>query len=127
MYNILWEAGITQRVQWLGYELDNWSSITGKGRVFSLRPRVQTGSGAHPDSHSMSTGGSFHGDKAAWAWHLHLVPRLTMRGAIPPLPHTSSWRGAELSTGYMDFTFYNLSWLAVSESLYASPTIIRVM
>jgi hypothetical protein len=26
-----------------------------------------------------------------------------MRGAIPPLPHTPSWRGAQLK--YMDFTF----------------------
>jgi hypothetical protein len=25
--------------------------------------------------------------------HLHLVPRLRMRGAVPPLFHTSSWRG----------------------------------
>jgi hypothetical protein len=25
--------------------------------------------------------------------HFHLVPRLRMRGAIPPLPYTSSWRG----------------------------------
>jgi len=24
--------------------------------------------------------------------HLHLAPRLRMRGAIPPLPNTSSWR-----------------------------------
>jgi len=23
--------------------------------------------------------------------HLHLVPTLIMRGAVPPLPHTSSW------------------------------------
>jgi hypothetical protein len=26
--------------------------------------------------------------------HLHLVPRPRMYGAIPPLPNTSSWRGA---------------------------------
>jgi hypothetical protein len=26
--------------------------------------------------------------------HLHLVPRSRMRGTIPPLPSTSSWRGA---------------------------------
>jgi len=26
--------------------------------------------------------------------HLHLVPKLRIRGAIPPLPHTSSLRGA---------------------------------
>jgi hypothetical protein len=32
------------------------------------------------------------------AAHLHLVSRL-MRGAIPSLPHTSSWRVAYLSTG----------------------------
>jgi hypothetical protein len=25
--------------------------------------------------------------------HLHLVPKLRIRGAIPPLHHTSSWRG----------------------------------
>jgi len=26
--------------------------------------------------------------------HIHLMPKLRMRGAIPPLPHTSSWPGA---------------------------------
>jgi len=26
--------------------------------------------------------------------HLHLVPSLRMREAIPPLPHAPSWRGA---------------------------------
>jgi len=26
--------------------------------------------------------------------HLHVMPRLGMRGAMPPLPNTSSWRGA---------------------------------
>jgi hypothetical protein len=31
--------------------------------------------------------------------YLHLVPRLRMRGAILPLPHTSSWIGTYLSTG----------------------------
>jgi hypothetical protein len=50
-----------------------------------------------------------------WGWsgrsvklttHLHLVPRSRMRGAIPPLPYTSSWRGAKLSTGTtLPFTF----------------------
>jgi hypothetical protein len=28
--------------------------------------------------------------------HLHLVSRSRMRGAIPPLPNTPSWRGAQL-------------------------------
>jgi hypothetical protein len=34
---------------------------------FSLHRRVQTGSGAHPASYSMGTGGSFPGGKAAGA------------------------------------------------------------
>jgi hypothetical protein len=28
--------------------------------------------------------------------HLHLVPRSRVRGVIPPLPNTPSWRGAQL-------------------------------
>jgi hypothetical protein len=28
--------------------------------------------------------------------HLHLVPGSKKRGAIPPLPNTPSWRGAQL-------------------------------
>jgi hypothetical protein len=35
--------------------------------------------------------------------HLHLVPRSRMRGAIPPLPNTPPWRGAQLK--HRDFTF----------------------
>jgi hypothetical protein len=36
--------------------------------------------------------------------HLHLLPRSRMRAAIPPLPNTLSWHGAELK--YRDnFTF----------------------
>jgi hypothetical protein len=37
-------------------------------RDFSLLHRVQTGSGAHPASYTIGTGGSFPGDKAAGAW-----------------------------------------------------------
>jgi hypothetical protein len=36
--------------------------------------------------------------------HILPVPRLRMRGAIPPLPHTSSRRGAELSIRYLFVT-----------------------
>jgi hypothetical protein len=58
---------------------------------FSPRYRFQTGSWAHPASYPMCTGGggSFPGDKATGSvkltTHLHLVPRLRTRGAIPPL------------------------------------------
>jgi hypothetical protein len=39
--------------------------------------------------------------------HLHLVPRLRMRGAIPSLPNTPSWRRAQLKHSDMfTFTFY---------------------
>jgi len=34
------------------------------------------------------------------------MPRSRMRGAISPLPNTSSWRGVQLSTGgNFNFTF----------------------
>jgi len=35
---------------------------------FSLSHRVQTGSGAHPASNVMGTGGSYYGGKVAVAW-----------------------------------------------------------
>jgi hypothetical protein len=38
-----------------------------KGQEFSLLHFVQTGSGVHPTSYPMGTGGSFPGGKAAWA------------------------------------------------------------
>jgi hypothetical protein len=39
-------------------------SIPDRGRVFVFSPCVQTGSGAHPTSYPMGTGGSFPGGKA---------------------------------------------------------------
>jgi hypothetical protein len=54
----------------LGYGLgDRGSTVrlpAGAGN-FSLRHRVQNGSGAHPASYPMGTGGSFPGGKAAGA------------------------------------------------------------
>jgi hypothetical protein len=49
----------------------------------------------------MGTGGYFPGGKAVGreADNSPLVPTSRMRGAIPPIPNTSSWRGALLSTG----------------------------
>jgi hypothetical protein len=53
-----------------GHGLDDWMVgvrfPAGAGN-FSLRHRVQTGSGAHPTSYRMGTGGSFPGGKAAEA------------------------------------------------------------
>jgi hypothetical protein len=67
-----------------------WSGVripTGAGNLYHP---IQAGSGAHPASYPMGTMGSFPGGKAPGivklTTHLHLVPRLIMRGAIPPLP-----------------------------------------
>jgi hypothetical protein len=54
------------------------------GTDFSYLHSVQTGPGAHPASFWMDTGIKQPGHEAG---HLpHLVPKLRMRGAIPPLP-----------------------------------------
>jgi hypothetical protein len=57
---------------------------------FSLHHRVQNGSGAHPASYPMNTGGSFPGGKAAgtWSWPFTSIKCRGQRGsgATPPLP-----------------------------------------
>jgi hypothetical protein len=58
-------------------------------RYFSLLYYVQTGSGVHPASYSMSTGGSFARRKAD-----NSIPASTevkSVEAIPPFPFMSSW------------------------------------
>jgi hypothetical protein len=58
-----------------GHRLDDWiiairfPAVAGN---FSLQYCVQTGSGAHPASYPMGTGGSFPGSKVAtvWSWPL---------------------------------------------------------
>jgi hypothetical protein len=61
-------------------------------RSFSLHHhRLQTGSGNHPAPYTTGTGESFSGGKEAGVvnltTHLHVVPKLRMHVAIPPLPH----------------------------------------
>jgi hypothetical protein len=88
----------------LGYRLDGWNSILGRDNdwTFSLHHSVQTSSVAYPASYPMANGSFFLGDKAArglnLTTHLYLVPRIRTRGAVPPLPHTSSRRGTSLNT-----------------------------
>jgi hypothetical protein len=63
---------------------------------FSLRHRVHTGSGIHPFPYRMGNGASFPGVKRPGR-EADLSPpssaEVKMRGAIPPFPYTSSWRG----------------------------------
>jgi hypothetical protein len=52
--------------EWWLDELDDRGSIPGRGcNFFSLRHRVQNGSGSHPASYPMGTWGSFPGGKVA--------------------------------------------------------------
>jgi hypothetical protein len=46
------------------YGLDDRGSIPDRAEDFSSSPCIQTGSGAHPASCPMGTGGSFPGGKA---------------------------------------------------------------
>jgi hypothetical protein len=66
--------------------------IPGRDRDFSPH-LVQTGSGAHPVSYPVGTGGSFPGGKAAVTWSLPLPSNAEVKtgGGIPPFPDTSSW------------------------------------
>jgi hypothetical protein len=108
------------------YGLDHWKiavRFPAKAGNFSIRHRVQTGSGAHPASYPIGTVGSFLGGKTAgaWSWQLTSISCRgeRMRGAIPPPPNTSSCRGAELSTGTTSPSSFNLlawnkiHWLAL--------------
>jgi hypothetical protein len=82
------------------HTLAELTSNTDYTENFSLHHRVQNGAEAHPASYPMDTRGSFLRGKAAVAWS----PPLTsiqcrgqrMSGAIPQLPNTPSWCGAQL-------------------------------
>jgi hypothetical protein len=57
----------------IGYELENRGTgirFPAGARDFSVLHSVQTGSGAHPSSYPISTGGPFFRGKAAWTWPL---------------------------------------------------------
>jgi hypothetical protein len=86
------ESYFTNFVHWLRHgmgdkHLDYWR---GQWRDFPLHHQVQSGSGAHPASCPMGTGGSFLGGKATGGVkltvHFHLVPRLRTRGAVISTP-----------------------------------------
>jgi hypothetical protein len=72
------------------------------GRAHSLviiLPELPHLKGAHPASYPTGTRGCFPGGKAAGAWRWPLTS-IYCRGqrmseAMPPLPNTLSWRGAE--------------------------------
>jgi hypothetical protein len=64
-------------------------------KELSLLHSIQTGSGAHPASYPMGTGGFFPGLKQPGCEYHHAPPcsaDVMNGGAIPPLPHISSWK-----------------------------------
>jgi hypothetical protein len=71
-----------------GYGLGNQASIPDRGGEFFLYLLCQAGSGAHPASCTMDTGGSFPRGKVQLGCDADhstlLVQRLRKRGAIPP-------------------------------------------
>jgi hypothetical protein len=76
-----------------GYRLDNWAieiRSPSEARDFSSNLCAQTGSGAHPASCTMGTGGPFAGGKARpgrdATTHPHLVPRSRMSRNYTYLP-----------------------------------------
>jgi hypothetical protein len=96
----------------LGYGQDDRSSrvrFPARAGNFSLHHHVRNGSGAHPASYPMDTGGSFPWSKAAAAWSWPLTS-IYCRGqeCVELYLHslnTSSWCGAQLKHGN-NFTFY---------------------
>jgi hypothetical protein len=77
------------------YKLDGWGSIPGKCKIFLLHS-LQIGSGAHLACYLMSTGDStevtlqeHEGDHSSPS-----SAEVTNKGAVPPLPHISSWYSA---------------------------------
>jgi hypothetical protein len=78
------------------YGLDGRGFDSRQKQDFSLPHSVQTGSGAHPASYSIGTGGSFPGRKRQGREADHPPPssaEVKNGSAIPPLLHTTSWHG----------------------------------
>jgi hypothetical protein len=74
---LLLSVVLAQSEQRLGYGVDDWGSIPGRGNDgnFSVPHRVLTVSGVKPASCQMSTGGSYIAGKAAgaWSWPLAFI------------------------------------------------------
>jgi hypothetical protein len=82
--------------------------IPGRGRDFSLCHRIQTIRGAHPVPYPVGTRVLSTELKQPGHEADHAPPSSAEGkngGAIPPVPHTPSWRGAKLIKHRGNFTF----------------------
>jgi hypothetical protein len=100
--NVLFRSPCTS-VSEADCELDNRCSIPGKQNDIFLSFCVLQGCRAPPPPQPAT---QFYGLLFPWgqsrpgvATHLHLTLRSKMRGAMPPLSHTSARSDAQLSTG----------------------------
>jgi hypothetical protein len=98
IFTIIGSVGIA-----LGYGLDDWGSrvrFPVEAGNFYLHHRVENGSGAHPASYPMGTGGSFPGVKRPGREADHSPPFSAEVEEWVELylhsPNTPSWRGAQL-------------------------------
>jgi hypothetical protein len=92
-----------------GYRLDSRGLIPGRGKRFSVFHSVQTGSGTHPASYTMFTWALSMGVKWPGREADHSPPssaEVKNGGAIPPLPHKSSWHSVLLIKHREKLTFY---------------------
>jgi hypothetical protein len=65
----------------LGYGLDVWGCRAAGAGNFSLHHRVQNGSGAHPASYPIGTGGSFPAEVKEWV-ELYLHSPVHLHGVV---------------------------------------------
>jgi hypothetical protein len=93
-----------QRAGRLGF--DSWQK-----KDFSFLHSVQTGSGSHPASNKWVPGTLSPEVKRPEREADHSPPsnvEVKKGGAIPPLPHTSSWRDAYLIKHRYNFAFFRV-------------------
>jgi hypothetical protein len=77
----------------MGYGLDGWGSIPGRGKNLSFLHSVQTGPEVHPNSYPVGIGGSLPKGKTAELEDVYSVlcsVEVKIGYAVPPLPQISS-------------------------------------
>jgi hypothetical protein len=82
-------------------------------RDFCFLQSIQSSCGAHLACYPMGTVGVIPERKASrtWSWaHVDRLTWLRMRGALPTVPHTPPWRGAEGETHFHIFRTCSNSW-----------------
>jgi hypothetical protein len=81
----------------IGYALDGRSSISGRGKRFDSIPQRQDRLWGHPASYPTSTRGLSRWLKRSESEADNSPPSspdVKNCGAVPPLPHRTSWRSA---------------------------------